>query len=151
MRYRSAERLRSLSRQIATAQVNGREGNHDGDASANLLKGFLYGIQRGLGVQRVKYGLNHQDVNAAIEQTLDRLGISFNHCIEANIPKSWIIYVGRERKCLVCRTYAPRDKSGMLWISQGELICYVSRVTGSLPIYFVGEVFQSEFCQTESR
>ncbi len=64
-----------LAGEVATAEVNGGEGGHDGDAEAGLLEDAFDGVEGGLGVEGVEGGLDEQDVGAAVEQSESGFGV----------------------------------------------------------------------------
>ncbi len=67
--------------------------------------------QRGLGVERVEHRLDQQQVDAAVDQAVDRLAVRGNQLVEAHVAKARIVDVGRDRGGPVGRARARRRRS----------------------------------------
>ena len=57
---------------------------------------LLDGDERGLGVERVEDGLDHQDVDAALDQRADLAFVGFEHLVEGDDAEAGVVGVGRD-------------------------------------------------------
>jgi hypothetical protein len=53
--------------------------------------------QRGLGVERVEDGLDHEDVGAAVDQALDGFAVGVAQLVEADVAEARIVHVRADR------------------------------------------------------
>src|SRR5207248_8651198 len=96
MAHRAIERLGRLAGERAPRGVGNCARDDDGQARAAALERLLDGKERGLGVERIEYGLDEQYVYAPLEQPLQCLTIGRDKFIEADRAKAGIVDIGRD-------------------------------------------------------
>ena len=64
-----------LSRDHGLSSHSHSSGNHDGEFEFVFLKDILSSDQRGLGIERVKNRLHHQNVCATLNEGSDLVGV----------------------------------------------------------------------------
>ena len=97
MAQRVPERLRGLPGERAPGGVGDRAGDHHRQPRADGLEHVVDGEQRGLGVEGVEDGLDHQDVGAAFDQAVRGLAIGLGEFIERGRPEAGAIHVRAQR------------------------------------------------------
>ena len=88
------ERFGGLAGQGAPAAVRDRAGNHHRHPFPGGLEEFFYRVNGRLAVQRIEDGFDQQQVGAAIQQTLDRFGVTRLQFGERDIPETWVVNGG---------------------------------------------------------
>ena len=68
-------------------------------------------MDRGLGIQSVKHGLDEDDLGAALDQPFDLLDIDVGEEIEVDLAIAGIVDVGRQRQGLVGRAECAGDEA----------------------------------------
>ena len=91
----SLGRLRRNHRFTATAH---RGRNHDGPLDAIGIKDFLGRHQRGLGVEGVEDGFDHDDVRTTGDQTANLQFIGRHHLVESHIAEGQVLGVRELRQ-----------------------------------------------------
>ena len=97
MCQRVVEGRGTLPGEGTTGGIGDGAGDHDGKPTPDLLEMRFDSKQGGLGVQRVEYGFDKDNIGAAIDQTAGGLLVGLNQFIEADIAEARIVYVRRER------------------------------------------------------
>ena len=144
---RGVEGLGGLAREVATAEVNGGERDYDRNPGGALLEDGLDGVERGFGVQRVEDGFDQEDVGAAVEQSVDRLGVGRDHIVERYVAVAGVVYVRGDGERLVCGAYASGDEAGLAGVGVGVLVGYAARQLRGFAVYLVHPVFEAELRQ----
>ena len=114
------ECLGGLARKSSAGSIGDRAGDHYWNAHAVLLEMPLDGEQRGLGVQRVENGLDHQGICAAIQQTAHGFGVAFHQLVEGDVARARIVDVRRDRCGAPGRAEHARDEAR--FVRRGEFI-----------------------------
>src|SRR5207248_2547387 len=91
---RDPERLDRLAREVAAALVHGGER----EPERQLRRRVLRGDDRGLRVQRVEDGFDQKEVDAALAQRADLLGVRLDHLVEGRGAVGGIVHPRRERE-----------------------------------------------------
>ena len=90
---RCIERLGSLPGQVSAAEVDGRERNYHWHASPSLLKDGLDRVQCRFGVESIEDRLDQQNVNAAVQETMDGFRVSVRQLVKGHITVGGVVYV----------------------------------------------------------
>ena len=88
------ERFRGLAGERATAGVGDRAGDHDRNAPAQPRELGFDRKDRGFGVQRIEYRLDHDQIDAARHQSANRFGIGVDKRDERDVASARIVDVG---------------------------------------------------------
>jgi hypothetical protein len=70
-------------------------------------------IQRGLGVERVEDGLDHEGVGAAVDQALDGFAVGVAQLVEAGVAEARIVDVGLIEAVRLVGPITPITKRGL--------------------------------------
>ena len=97
MPQRVPERLGGLAGQRAAGGVGDRAGDHHRQARAARVERFLDREQRGLGIERVEHGLDHQHVGAAVDQAVGGFAIGHAQFVEGDRAEARAVHVGAQR------------------------------------------------------
>ena len=151
MRDRSVERLNGLAGEVAAAHVDRGEGHQHRDAPALLLEHGLDSVQRRLRVQRIEYGLDQQDVDAAVEQSSHRVRVRIHHLVERDAAVPGIVDIRGDGQRPVCRPNAASDELGLVRTPVRVLVRDLPRQTCRLSVDLVDMRFESELRQPEAR
>ena len=111
MPHRIPERFRQLSRQQAAGLVGNGARDHHGHVDAAFFGDFGNGVERRLGVQRVKNGFDQQQIGAAVEQAVDLLAIGLAQIVEGDGAVAGVGNVGRDRCGAVGRSQCAGDEA----------------------------------------
>jgi len=95
---RVPERLGGLSGKRAAAGIGDGAGHHDRNVHAIAYEVVVDGKQCGLAIERVEHGLDHQQVDPAVEQTPDALPVTGHQFVEGHVAESRIVHVRRDRR-----------------------------------------------------
>ena len=128
---RDPERLDRLAREVAAALVDGGER----EPERQLRRGVLRGDDRGLRVQRVEDGFDQEEVDAALAQRADLLGVRLRHLVEGRGAVGGIVHPRRERERHVERP----DRAGH---QPAELVGDLPRELGPLERHLGGNVLE---------
>ena len=109
---RMPERGRRLPGERAPGTVGDGAGNHDRQTHAALVKNVFAGEDRGLGVQRVKNGLDQNEIGAAVDEADDLLRIGVAEFVEGHRAVAGIVDVRRHRGRAVGRSERAGDEAG---------------------------------------
>ena len=91
---RGPERFHRLTRQVASAAVDDGHRHEERQVGRRLF----YGGDRGLAVERVKDGLDEQEVDAAFLQRARRLRVSVFELVERDVAIGRVVDLGRKRQ-----------------------------------------------------
>jgi len=103
MPHRVVERLGGLAGKRASRGVGDRAGDDDGQPHAAALESLLNGKERRLGIERIEHRFQEEQVDAALEQPVERFVVGRDELIEADRAKARIVDIGRDRCGLVGR------------------------------------------------
>ncbi len=109
--HRMPERGRRLAGQGAARAVGDGARDHQRHGCAALSESLEAGEDRGLGVERVEYGLDEENLRAAVDQPPDLLAIGDAKLVEADRAEARIVDVGRQRGSAVGRSESARDET----------------------------------------
>ena len=98
MGNRVPERLGGLAGKRAAAGIGDGAGHHDRHVHAIADEVIVDGEQRGLAVQRVEHRLDHQQIDAAVDQPPHAFAVTGHQFVEGNVAKSRIVHVRRNRR-----------------------------------------------------
>ena len=121
------EGLGGLAGEVASAEVNGGEGCHDGEADAGLLEDAFDGVEGGLGVEGVEGGLDEEDVGAAVEQAAGGFGVGGDELVEGDVAVAGVVDVGGDGEGLVGGAEASGDEAGLVGVDLGVVVGDLSR------------------------
>ncbi len=110
---------RRLAGERAAGEVRDRARNHHRKTDALRDKALLAGKDRRLGIQRIEDGLDQDDVGAAVDQTIDLLGIGKAQIIKGNSAKAGIVDVRRDRGRTVGRANGASHETTLAILSRG--------------------------------
>ena len=105
---------------VRPGSVGDRAGNDDREAPAR--RGRRYDLereQRGLAVQRVEDRLDEEEVGAAFGEALDRFAVRRDELVEADIARTGIVDVGRDRRRAVRRPERAGDEARLAGRARG--------------------------------
>ncbi|KAG0923682.1 hypothetical protein G6F31_019409 [Rhizopus arrhizus] len=105
------EGLGGLPGQGASRCIGDGAGNHHRQACTACVKGLLQRVQRGLGIERVEDGFDHQRVGATVDQALDRFAVGVAQFVEAGVAEAGIVDVGADGSGAACRADHPDDEA----------------------------------------
>ena len=111
MAHRIPERRRRLAGQQASRAIGDGAGDHHRHAHAARFGDVGDGRDRRLGVERVEDGFDQQQVGAALEQSLDLLGIGAAQLVEGDGAEAGIGDVGRDRGGAIGRPERAGDEA----------------------------------------
>src|SRR6185369_2973095 len=83
--------------------------NHQRKLAAERLPCFERCEDRRFSVERVEDRLDQNEIDAALDESIDLLAIDRLHLVEVDLPEGGIVDVGRERQRLVRRPERTRD------------------------------------------
>ncbi len=106
------ERLHGLTGQGPARKIGDCTGNPHRQTLAHLRKHLFDGVDRGLGIQRVEHGLDHDEVGAAADERARAFGIGRRERIETRIAITRIVHVGRQRGGAVGRAQHAGHEAG---------------------------------------
>ncbi len=112
-----------------------------------LLEILLDREQRGLGVERIEDGLDHQQVSTAIQQAPDGLAITFHQLIKADIAETRVVHVRRDRSGLGGRPQHARDEARLVRYLRLEFIAHPARQFCAGKIQLVSQVHHAVIVQ----
>ena len=101
---------------------------------------LLYGEQRGLGVERVEDGFDHQHIRAAIQQAAYRHAVAFDQRVEADISEAGVVYIWRDRRSLGGRAQHARDETRLVGNLRLEFIAHVACQSCTRKIQIVSQL-----------
>ncbi len=104
---------------------------------AARLGNFRDRVERGLGVQRVEYGFDQQQIRAAVEQAVDLLAVGGAQVVEGHCAVAGIADVRRDRGGAVGRAECARDKTRLAVLGLGAL-GGVARQLRAFEIHLIG-------------
>jgi hypothetical protein len=127
-----------LPRERAPARVGDRARDHERNVEA-----FIFEVTRdpeygGLGVQRVEDGLYEQQVGPALDEPARRIRVGRGELLEADVPETGVVDVGRERRRPVRGPERAGHEAGPL--QRGESVGRPAGDAGRLVVDLVGEV-----------
>ena len=135
--HRIPERLRRLAGEQPAGAIGDRAGDHHRHVDAACLRDLRDRVDRRLGVERVEDRLDQQQIGAAVEQSVDLLGIGLAQLVEGDGAEAGIRHVGRDRSGAVGRPDRAGDEARAavlgLRVSRG-LLCQ----PGAVDVEFVG-------------
>ena len=137
--HRIPERFRQLSRQQAAGLVGNGARDHHGHVDAAFFGDFGNGVERRLGVQRVKNGFDQQQIGAAVEQAVDLLAIGLAQIVEGDGAVAGVGNVGRNRCGAVGRAQRAGDEA-RLAVLGGNALGRGACELRAIEVEFVGEV-----------
>ena len=137
--HRIPERFRQLAGQQAAGFVGDGARDHHGHVDAALLGDFRDRVERRLGVQRVKNGLDQQQVGAAVEQAVDLLAIGLAQIVEGDGAIAGIGDVGRDRGGAVGRAQRAGDEA-RLAVLGGDALGGGAGQFRAVAVELIGEV-----------
>ena len=111
-----------------------------GTLTAMLLEMLFDREQRGLGVERVEDGLDHQQIRAAIQQAADGLAITLHQLIETDVARAGIVHVRRDRSGTRGRSQHAGDEARLVRNLRLEFIAHPARQFRAGQIQFIGQV-----------
>ena len=136
------ERRRRLAGQKTAGAVGDGAGNHHRHIDAARVARFRDGVDRRLGIERVEDGFDQQKVGAAVEQTLDLLGVSRAQLVEGNGAETGIGNVRRNRRGPVGRPERAGDETWNAVLGLGVL-GRLARQPRAREIQLIGNVFHA--------
>ena len=98
--------------------------------------------QRCLGVERIEYRLDQQQIGAAFHQAIDRLGIRGDQLVVAHVAKARVVDVGRDRRRPVGGTERSGNESGLVGRLRGPRIGAFARDSCRGEVDFAHPVFE---------
>src|SRR5712671_7792348 len=114
MANRIIEGLGRLPRQGAAGSVCDRSRNYHRQALPARLEGALDRDKRRLGVQRIEYSLDEQQIDAAIDKPVERLAVRQYQLVECDRAITRVVDIGRDRRGLIGRSEDPGDETRLL-------------------------------------
>ena len=105
VRHRGIERLNGLSRQRATTRIGQRARDHQRNLRAQLLAEFLNGIDRRLGIERIEYRFEQQQIDTSLNQRTSLNAICFRQLLECNPARRRVVHIGRNRRRAIRGTH----------------------------------------------
>ena len=72
-----------------------------------LLEILLDGKKGGLGIERIKDGLQQKNVHSTLDKTSDGRLVGLDQFVEGDVAESRILHTGRQRGRSIGRTYGP--------------------------------------------
>ena len=127
MRDGRVERLDGLTREGPAAAIGDGHRDHHRQPPPRLLEHLLDGDQRGLGVERVEDGLDQQQVDAALDQSPDLLGVGRPHLLERDGAERRVVHVRRDREGAVGRPQVARDEARAPGEPCHPRVCHAAR------------------------
>ena len=109
--HRLPERFAGLSRQGPAAGVGNGSGNHQRGPVAEFPLQQVHGVDGGLGIQCVEYGLEQDDVCSTIEQGPCGREVVVAQLGERHRTKAGIVHVWRQAGGAVCGSQHTRHES----------------------------------------
>ena len=128
---RGPERLDGLTRQRAAREVDDR----DADPERQLGRDLARGRDRRLAVEGVEDGLDQEEVDAAVAECADLLGVRLDHLVEGRGAVGGIVHPRRERERHVERP----DRAGH---QPAELVGDLPRELRALERHLGGNVLE---------
>jgi hypothetical protein len=101
------ERLRPLTSGKVTDIISGR-------STARSAKHRLYRVDRGLRVQRVEDGFDHQQVDATIQEAMHRLRVITRQLLKVDVARTGVVDVRRDRRGAGGRAQHAGDETGLV-------------------------------------
>ncbi len=117
-----------LAGQHAPGGVGHGATNDDGQPLAGLLKHFIDGEQRRLGVEGVENGFHQNDVGAAAHQGAGLLGIGCAQGLEIDIARTGVVDIGADARGLGRGAQSARDETRL--VRGAELVAGRARQPG---------------------
>ncbi len=109
--YGIPEGLGGLTRERASRGVADRARDDDGQIRRTVIQHGAHREQRRFGVQGIEHGLDQDHIGAALDEGAYRLRVAGHQLIEADIAKSRIVDVGRERGGAAGRSQRAGDEA----------------------------------------
>ena len=135
---RRPERLRSLSREVAAAPVDGGEG----EPERQLRRLVDRRGDRRLAVQRVEDRLDQQQVDAALAEPADLMRVRLAHRVEQHRPERGLVDARRQREAHVERADRSRDEARPIRRPPRPLVGSTAREACSLDVQLVDDVLE---------
>ena len=132
------ERVRGLARQVAAAPVDGGER----DPERELGRDRLGRDDRGLRVQRVEDGLDHQQVDSAVAQRGDLLLVRLAHLVERDCAVRGVLDLRRKGERDVQRAERAGDEARPVGRLRRPLVRGGAREPGALDAHLGGGVLE---------
>ena len=136
------EGLDGLTGEGAAGGIGDRDREDDWPAHAAFLEDLLAGEDRSLEVQRVKDGLKQEQVDPAVEQCLDLLGIGVDESIEGDSTVAGIVHVGRHRGGAIGRPDRSGYKDAATGMGRHEFLRSLARDLGTSQVDLVNGILQ---------
>jgi hypothetical protein len=85
-----------LARQDAARGIGDRAADDDGQALAGVGHQFIQRKDGGLGIERVKDGLDQEQIGAAFQQALGLFAVGVAQLIEADVAGTRVVHIGAD-------------------------------------------------------
>ena len=102
------------------------------------FKILFYGEQRGLGIERIEDGLDHQNIRATVEEATHRFGVAFHQFVKGYIARSGIVHIRRDRGGTSGRAQYARDKARL--VRCGKFVAQSARQLSSGHVQLVHQM-----------
>ena len=146
MRHRSHNSLQCLTRECTTRLVGNSNREHHRKTAIFLLKDPLGSSQRSLGIERIKYRLNEQQIHTAIHQRVNLLHIGRLQRIKVRCTQRRVIHIGRNRETLCCWADRSRHKTRLIRSDSIHSIYLSTSKLRRLYIQSAHTILQTIFC-----
>ncbi len=120
--HRVPERLGRLARQRAPAEIGDGARYHHGQTHATFLEELIDGEQRRLGIEGVEHRLDHEQVDAAVDQPAHCLGVGDPQLVEGDVAAGRILDVRGNRRRAVGGSQHPGHPSRTLGRAFGHRV-----------------------------
>ena len=140
VRERIPERRRRLPRERPPRSVRDRAGNHHRQSLSAFLEQFFNRKNSGLGVERVEYRLDEQQIGSAVRQPARRIEIIFDERCEFDAAETGVVYVGRNRQRARSRPQHTRAKARFLRRARRVFVAQIARQPGAGHVQFVSDL-----------
>ena len=122
MRDRIPERFGGLAGKRAAAGIGNRAGHHDRHVQAMAPEIVVDGEQRRFAVQRVEYGFDHEQIDAAVHQTAHAFCVAGHQLVERDVAEARVIDVRRNRRGAAGGAEHAGDETRLTRSAGGKLV-----------------------------